>query len=104
MILPTTILASPGFPAGSRSSFSPIACSTAVFTSDETSLSLVWEENLGIQHLHGDNGNQTFSDVVTTGGGLGLFAVASLSMRSCSASGQRGTEPGYHHPAAECCW
>ena len=24
-----------------------MACSTAVFTSEETSLSLVWEENLG---------------------------------------------------------
>ncbi|MNO92210.1 hypothetical protein D3C76_837780 [compost metagenome] len=47
MILLTTILASPGFSSRKSASFSPIACSTAVFTSEETSLSLVWEENLG---------------------------------------------------------
>ena len=43
-LLLTTILASPGFSSRSPPA-SPIACSTAVFTSDETSLSLVWEEN-----------------------------------------------------------
>ena len=36
-----------GFSNRYSPSFSPIACSTAVFTSDETSLSLVCDENFG---------------------------------------------------------
>ena len=47
IILVQTVFASVGFSIRNSDSFSPIACSTADFTSEETSLSLVWLENLG---------------------------------------------------------
>ena len=47
IILPTTILASDGFSSRYSLSSSFICCSTADFTSEETSLSLVCEENFG---------------------------------------------------------
>ncbi len=46
-ILPTTIFASDGFSSRYSLSSSFICCSTADFTSEETSLSLVCEENFG---------------------------------------------------------
>ena len=47
MILPTIVLASFGFSSNHSANFSFIRLSTAGRTSDETSLSLVWLENLG---------------------------------------------------------
>ena len=47
IILTTMILLSPGFSNKNSFNFSPIAVSTAGLTSEETSLSLVWDENLG---------------------------------------------------------
>ncbi len=47
IILPTTIFASDGFSSRYSLSSSFICCSTADFTSEETSLSLVCEENFG---------------------------------------------------------
>ena len=47
MILPQMILASAGLSNKNSANFSFIADSTAVFTSLDTSLSLVWLENLG---------------------------------------------------------
>ena len=47
---------------------------------------------LRVRHLDGDNGNQTFTDVVTTGGGLGLLAVVLLVHVVVQRPGQRGTE------------
>ena len=45
--LPATALASLGFSSRNSDSFSPIADSTTGLTSDDTSLSLVWDENFG---------------------------------------------------------
>ena len=47
MILPTMILAGPGFSSNHSASFSLTRFSTAGRTSDDTSLSLVWLENFG---------------------------------------------------------
>ena len=47
MILPTICRASPGCSSNHSASFSPTRFSTAGRTSEDTSLSLVWLENLG---------------------------------------------------------
>ena len=47
---------------------------------------------LGIRHLDGDNGNQTFTHVVATGGRLGLLAVVLFVHVGVQSTGQRGTE------------
>ncbi|MNJ11609.1 hypothetical protein D3C77_57880 [compost metagenome] len=47
---------------------------------------------LGVRHLDGDDRNQAFTDVVATGGRLGLLAVVLFVHVGVEGTGQRGTE------------
>ncbi|MNE64967.1 hypothetical protein D3C80_1604110 [compost metagenome] len=80
IILPTTALASFGFSNRKSEKYLPISCSTAVFTSEETSLSLVCELNLGsgtLTEMIAVKPSRASSPVVAT---LFFFARPSCSM------------------------
>ncbi|MNE48095.1 hypothetical protein D3C80_1425390 [compost metagenome] len=80
IILPTTSLASFGFSSRKSEKYLPISCSTAVFTSEDTSLSLVWELNFGsgtFTEMIAVRPSRASSPVVAT---LCFFARPSASM------------------------
>ena len=64
MIFSVMRFASRGFSSKYSASRSLTTCSTHVFTCDETSLSFVCDENFGSRILIGDDGRETFADVV----------------------------------------
>ncbi|MNC64850.1 hypothetical protein D3C75_1150850 [compost metagenome] len=80
IILPTTSLASFGFSSRKSEKYLPISCSTAVFTSEDTNLSLVWELNFGsgtFTEMIAVRPSRASSPVVAT---LCFFARPSASM------------------------
>ena len=94
MILPAIDRASPGVSSRNSASFSPTVDSTADLTSDETSLSLVCEENFGSGTLTESTAVSPFPDVVPRRLDFRLLRQSVGIHVLIERPGEGGAEPG----------
>ena len=92
--LPTTVLASAGCCSNQAPSWSMMAPSTMGRTSDDTSLSLVWDENFGSGTLTDKHAGQAFAAIVAGQRHLVLLGRRHVLGIFGHHAGQAGAEAG----------